>query len=152
MATFYHYVAKAVKNRYDSTQMRWWRTNFNMPVPYLFNQNNTWQEFVGPCDLYHITGPYDFSANDGNYAYIPGGGYEALIFVATYHWDAPQVGGTTVVNAQARNPSGTIIGGPYSYSYTVPAAAGTQWWEYCSILSLLWSLDRENRQQTILKY
>ena len=137
MASFYHYVAKAVHNRYDATEMRWWRTNFNMPVPNLFNQGTaTWQEYIGPCDLYHINGPYDFSATDGNYAPIPGGGYEALVLVATYHWDAPQVGGNTVVYAQARNPSSTVIGGPYTYSYTVQPASGSMWWEYCSMFNL----------------
>jgi len=132
MASFYKYVGKAAQNRNNSAVMRFWDTNFNMPVTNILDAGG-WQEYVGPNNLWHIDTSFNFAATDGNYSPILYPGREALLFTGLTHWDNTGTGGNTTIYLQARNPSGVSIAS-YSYNYNVPASS--PWAEFSALFNV----------------
>jgi hypothetical protein len=75
----YQHISKGLINKSDSSnKMMWFKTNFNMPVEYLFN-NDTWDRYDGPLDYSTETTSYDLTG------FSPG--YEICVATAVWDWE-----------------------------------------------------------------
>jgi hypothetical protein len=87
IGTQYHNTAKGITNVNSGTTMTWWKTNFNMPVPYLW---------TGPWDaMGQYVGPFTYNGSDISYncsGLSPG--FELV--VAACIWDWENTGGSNV--------------------------------------------------------
>jgi hypothetical protein len=90
-----HYVAKGIfQSGGSGNTMTWWKTNFNMPIPQIYD---------GVWDDAGETGPLAYNGNATSFdlsGFSPG--YEVVAFFCLWHWDGP-VSGITYLYSQWRN-------------------------------------------------
>jgi hypothetical protein len=123
MGAIYQNVAKGVvQNGGSGNTMTWWKTNFNMPVPQLFD--GTWIEYQGPVNYNGASTSYDLTG------LVPG--YELCVFFNVWHWDGPQGAGTAYLYSSWKDPGGsTIFSCANGYAVGLPDIASGYWYEYC---------------------
>lgn len=101
MAYFYNRFAKGVENKNSGTQMTWWKTNFNMPVPDVFDDLDDWEEDVGVL-IYHGEDT-NFNMSGFNQ------GWEAIVAVTGLHYEGNEGGGTHTIKQEWLNPSNSVM-------------------------------------------
>jgi hypothetical protein len=132
MTYMYHHVAKGVDQDGGSNNiMTWWKTNFNMPVPNLWD--GSWGEGRGPFTYNGEGTSFDLSG------FYPG--YEVVAFFCGWHWDGP-VSGTAYLYSQWRDENNNLmftcanglavglnIQQDYWYEYMYACNQGVAGWE-----------------------
>lgn len=81
MANFInHWVAKWMQNSNNWLIMKWWKTNFNMPVPDIFLSTPTWNEWRWPVAYYDPATSFSLSW------FVPW--LESNVHTAVAHWES----------------------------------------------------------------
>ena len=100
----YHKVAKGVvQDGGSGNTMNWWLTNFNMPVPQIFDGN--WVEDRGPFTYNGEATSFDLST-ESNPPFYPG--FEVAVFMCGWHWDGP-LSGTAYIYSQWRDTDDNLM-------------------------------------------
>jgi len=116
-----HHVAKGVENLNDGASMTWWRTPFNMPIPYLWTNLPTWIEGDGPLDYYGEATSFNLGGFEP--------GWEICVFFCVWHWDGP-VSGDAYLYSRWRNEIGSTMfwcRNAWKESLNIPA----DYWHEC---------------------
>ena len=92
-------VAKGlVQDGGSGNTMNWWKANFNMPTPELWNGN--WIVDRGPFT-------YTGEATSFNLSGLLAG-FEVVVYVALFHWSGP-LAGTAYINSQWRDENNNLM-------------------------------------------
>lgn len=131
MSYIYHKVAKGVRDNPSGDIMTWWKTNFNMPVPQLYD--GTWIEGSGPFLYYGLATSFDLTG------FVPG--WEVAAFFCGWHWDGP-LSGTAYAYSEWRDENNALmftcangvavglnIASGYWYEYIYGCNQGVAGWE-----------------------
>lgn len=94
----YHKVAKGVQDNPSGDIMTWWKTNFNMPVPQLFD--GTWIEGVGPFIYHGLATSFDLTGLVT--------GWEVAVFMCGWHWEGP-LSGTAYIYSEWRDENNVLM-------------------------------------------
>lgn len=117
--TMTHNVVKGVKNIVSGNLMTWWKTNFNMPVPWLYDFPGTPSDalqYYGKATSFDLTG------------FAPG--WEIVALFCIWRWDGP-ISGTGKLYSQWLDRFGDIMFPcAYAFPVSVDEIAG-YYYEYC---------------------
>lgn len=130
-----HWAAEGVQNSNNGLIMKWWRTNFNMPVPNVFELGAFWNINRGPVAYSNPATSFDLSG------LLPG--LETTINAAIPHWDNTTTGGNVTLYTSLIRPDSTVIGS-YVFDWYVPG--GEIWYEigyWFNIGIAGWEVDRD---------
>ena len=130
----YHRVAKGIhQDGGNNNIMTWWKTNFNMPVPEIWNGN--WVPDRGPFTYNGQATSFDLS---GLVA-----GFELVVFCAGFHWEGP-LSGTAYVYSEWRDENNNLL---FTCADGIPIDLDIDsgyWYEYmraCNIGIAGWEVD-----------
>lgn len=99
MSYMYHKVCQGIDQDGGSNNiMTWWKTNFNMPVPEIWNGN--WVEGRGPFTYNGLGTSFNLSG------FYPG--WELVAFFCGWHWDGPLYG-TAYMYSQWRDENNNLM-------------------------------------------
>lgn len=113
-----HRVAKGMENNISNNLMTFWKTNFNMPVPYLFDG---WTE-GGPFIWYGQATSFDLTG------FLPG--WEIAVFFSLWHWNGPAVG-TAVLYSSWRDTDSSLMSQCANTFFLWVNLPSGYWQEYC---------------------
>ena len=128
-----HNVAKGVRNLNNGNVMTWWKTNFNMPVPYLFDWSGNQEG--GPLSYYGKATSFDLSG------FNPG--WELVGFFCIWHWDGP-ISGAAYLSSKWRDRYGSTMFYCANSAYLYLNVASGYWSEYmygCNQGVAGWEID-----------
>ena len=136
------HVSKSLTNVSSGTKFTWWKTNFNMPVPNIFDNSSTWNRYSGPLSYGGEGTSFDTTG------FSPG--YELLVYVAVFDWDNNS-GSSVSLNENLytrwidTDGSTTIVNGATGYNLSTTLGAYS-WYEYaycCNIGIASWEVDSD---------
>ena len=134
MSYMLHKVAKGiVQDGGSGNTMTWWKTNFNMPVPEIWDGN--WVQNRGPFTYQGLATSFDLT---GLVA-----GHEVAAFFALYHWDGP-LSGTAYVYSQWRDENNVLMFTCGNGNAVDLSIASGDWYEYmygCNQGIAGWEID-----------
>ena len=127
IASITNHISKGVQNYNDtSKKMTWFKTNFNMPVPYYMADNSPFTRYVGCWNYLTETTSYDLTG------FVPG--YEICNGCAIFDWDNDS-GSTYEINTNLyvewANPDLSNVywvTNGYNFTYSLPAGYWMEVW------------------------
>lgn len=146
MAYFYNRFAKWIENKNSGTQMTWWKTNFNMPVPDLWDDTSNWTEWEGPFIYHGVATSFDFSWFHQ--------GWEAIISVLWLHIEWNEGGGTYTITQKWIHPSGSVMFTNTWNGYLASPGSDSQWvpnWHERHLAANQWVAPWEINQSGVYK-
>lgn len=118
----YNRFAKSFKNKTSWTQMTWWKTNFNMPVPNIFDDGSTYTETEWMLDGIWVATSFDLSW----YNYW----WEICAATTTFTLDWPYDWWTIYISQEWRKPNWTLIFTNWPYSWNPWSVSSWDWVSY----------------------
>lgn len=116
MSFINNWISQGVQNINNGLIMKFWRSNFNMPVQNILLGTPNWVDGYGPVTYYNPATSFNISGFVG--------GLEIVLFTAVWHWDGP-LSGYTYLNTSWNRPDGSVMfRGLYNYALNLSIPAG----------------------------